>query len=195
MELKDSEEKENIDEKAIEDSVPSKMQEVDIREPSKRILTIRRNKKFFEIFYIFESVNTDDENVMFYLKEQTEKKKEVYSKMIKNRFNLSKSKTNRCVDRLARKGLIVKITECPNCGRKYKRIPEICENQECLEVLIRQQGLNSNKLKYPHFVIKTTEAGEDFVKIRFKEYYKALRLYEIRINNIRQKISKKSINE
>ncbi|MFX1258670.1 MAG: hypothetical protein ACFFAN_12480 [Promethearchaeota archaeon] len=186
LDLKNPEGKKNsYKQKKVGIDKSSNTQKVGAKILSEKIKVIKKNKDLFKILLIFEQVNTDEENVMFHIKELTDRKLDIYNKVISNHFKWSDTKTKRVVDRLTNKKLIEKIDKCPKCGKKYNRIPKRCENKNCSMQLIRQDGLDNNKSRRPQFIIRIRQEGINFIMVRLKIYYKALSLYSLRLSNFR----------
>ncbi len=154
---------------------------------SKRMRNLRSLRQLYEILQKLKEFNSDEDNILYYVVEQNERGMDVYSLMIAKRFAWSDQRVCRLLKRLEKNKLIIKIDKCPHCGKKYKRIPEVCKNPDCSEILIRQQGLNSNKLKFPHFIVRLTGKGINYVNSRLTNIHVIMRILNIRIDNLRKR--------
>lgn len=151
---------------------------------SARKQTIRKNKRLFFLLNVMDQVNSDEEKVIFFIREYSKINTYVFSKMISGRFMWSDTRTKRALDKLLKNELIEIMKYCPYCGKNYNRIPKVCRNKDCSKILIRQKGIDDNKLKRPRFLIKILQKGKDFIDIRLTDYRSALRLYKQKLNNI-----------
>ena len=95
---------------------------------SKRTENIISFKQLYYFQKILETCISDEDNVMYYIMEQTEREVNVYSSIIAKRFGWSDIKIFRVIERLKEKELIVKVNNCVYVERninEYRRYVKI----------------------------------------------------------------------
>jgi len=137
---------------------------------------------------IFKNLNTDKDNILFFIAERMSRGLDVYNKLITFNFQWPRSKTKRLIDKLSTKNREfpnpyiekIKVT-CPCCHKKYERIPKHCKR--CSEILVHQHFEFTNNLEYPQFLLKLTDDGFTYVMDKITTYNYILRLYSEHLRN------------
>ena len=151
-----------------------------IKKDSNRLRNVRSFKSLLKNLSILKKILPEELRMLDFLLVSKLNNKLIHSKIIAETFNWGKSKTNRTIKSAEEKGLIYTISECPYCGKLYKRIPETCFNPNCSKPLITDRKDSKTKTRAPHYLTDITPEGKDFFSKKVQEYFDAIDLYKKR---------------